>query len=306
MRKDKKDNFLAELAAVVAQERILVSEPMSKHTTFQIGGPADVLVLPQDSIEVAGILQLASTHQAELTIIGNGSNVLVRDRGIRGLVVKIGREMSGMRHDGERIIAGAGALLADVSTFAAKQHLSGLEFAVGIPGSLGGAVYMNAGAYDGEISHIVSAATAVDASGVIQHLSEAQLEFGYRHSIFQKNQAIICEVEISLQAGKDEEIRRKMSDFTVKRQTKQPLEMPSAGSTFKRPQGHFAGTLIEQAGLKGKQVGGAQVSLKHAGFVVNAGGATAADVLLLIQEVQQCVQNRFGVDLHPEIRILGE
>lgn len=303
---DNMERILAELKAVIPEERILRNEPMSKHTTFQIGGPADFLILPRFSQEIAEVLAVANKYELPLTVIGNGSNILVRDKGIRGLVIKIGDQAAYIRREGNRIIAGAGALLADVSRYAAQHTLSGLEFAVGIPGSIGGAVYMNAGAYDGEISHVIGAVTAVSPDGAIQRFSGCEGEFGYRRSIFQDNQAIICEVELELQLGDQEKINEKMADFTSKRKNKQPIDMPSAGSTFKRPPGYFAGTLIEQAGLKGKQVGGAQVSTKHAGFVVNAGGASAADVMTLIQEVQQCVQEKFNVDLYPEIRILGE
>ena len=204
------------------------------------------------------------------------------------------------------MIAGAGALLKDVSKFAARCGLTGMEFAVGIPGSIGGAVFMNAGAYDGEISHIVSAVTAVSRDGEVKRFERNELDFGYRHSIFQENGDIICEIELSLMAGIHTEIHDKMGDLTQRRESRQPLEMPSAGSTFKRPVGHFAGTLIEQSGLKGFRIGGAQVSPKHAGFVINAGDAKAQDVLDLINEVQRLVYEKHGVKLYPEVRTLGE
>jgi UDP-N-acetylmuramate dehydrogenase len=204
------------------------------------------------------------------------------------------------------VVAGAGASLGDVSRYAARHGLTGLEFAVGIPGSIGGAVFMNAGAYDGEIGQVVSAATAVCPGSRMVRFSHAELQFGYRHSVFQDNGCIVCEVELSLGNGENNVIQERMGDFTRRREAKQPVEMPSAGSTFKRPPGYFAGTLIEEADLKGLRIGGAQVSEKHAGFIINAGGATAADVLALIGEVQRRVQEKFGVRLQPEVRIIGE
>lgn len=304
--KEKYKEFLTTLDINVAKQHLYISEPMSRHTTFKIGGPADILVTPTSVAEVAFIIQTAKHYDINVTILGNGSNVLVLDKGIRGMVLKIGKEMSDIKHCGNKIMAGAGALLADVSQYAAVHALAGMEFAVGIPGSLGGAVFMNAGAYDGEMSHIVSGATGVCPDGTIKRLNYEDINFGYRHSAFQDNRCVICEVELTLEAGEHSMIHRRMNDFTSKRETKQPLEMPSAGSTFKRPPGYFAGTLIEQTGLKGLKIGGAQVSVKHAGFVVNAGGATAQDVLNLIKEVQNRVYEKFGVSLQPEVRILGE
>ncbi|MGN0958586.1 MAG: UDP-N-acetylmuramate dehydrogenase, partial [Selenomonas bovis] len=214
--------------------------------------------------------------------------------------------MSAVRVEGERIIAGAGALLKDVSAAAAAAGLTGLEFACGIPGSIGGAVFMNAGAYDGEMKNVVAAVRSVTPQGDCRERQAAALDLGYRHSVFQSNGEAICEVTLSLQRGEREAIEEKMADFTARREAKQPLEMPSAGSTFKRPTGYYAGTLIQETGLKGLTVGGAQVSTKHAGFVVNTGTATAADVLQLIREVQRRVKEAHGVELHPEVRILGE
>jgi UDP-N-acetylmuramate dehydrogenase len=231
---------------------------------------------------------------------------LVLDGGIRGIVLKFGPEMGSIRHSGNIVFAGAGALLADVSKYAAQHELSGFEFAIGIPGSIGGAAFMNAGAYDGDMSQVVRAVTAVCQDGELKRFERDELKYSYRHSIFQENGCLICEVELALAKGVNRSICDRLDDYTNKRQTKQPLEMPSAGSTFKRPKGHFAGTLIEQAGLKGVSVGGAQVSNKHAGFIINAGGATAQDVLALISKVQDSVYKQFGVSLHPEVRILGE
>jgi UDP-N-acetylenolpyruvoylglucosamine reductase len=301
-----KDDFFTKLQTVIAAPRLLVDEPMSRHTTFRIGGPADYLVLPASAREVAGVLVLARECGLPVTVIGNGSNVLVRDKGIRGLVLKIAATMGRIDHNGTTVKAGAGASLGDVARYAANLGLTGLEFSVGIPGSIGGAIFMNAGAYDGEVGCIVAAVTAVTADGRLKRFTHADIRFGYRDSVFQHNGCIICEVELALQSGDDAAIDKKMHEYTYRREAKQPIEMPSAGSTFKRPPGYFAGTLIEQTGLKGLKIGGAQVSPKHAGFIVNAGGATAADVLNLIKEIQRQVHERFGVKLQPEVRIFGE
>ena len=299
-------SFVDEIKNILPAERFLIEEPMKKHTTFKIGGPADYLIFPSSMQEVTLIFDLLRKYKIPFTVLGNGSNVLVLDKGIRGAVVKFNSPMSWIRQAGNTIIAGAGALLKDVSQFAADCGLTGMEFAIGIPGSIGGAVFMNAGAYDGEMKPIVSGVRAAAASGKLVAYSHDDLDFGYRHSVFQDNGQAICEVEISLQPGDPAAIREKMDSFTERREKKQPLEMPSAGSTFKRPEGYFAGTLIEQTGLKGFSVGGAQISAKHAGFVVNSGEATATDVLNLIHEVQRRVYEKNGVKLFPEVRILGE
>ena len=285
---------------------ILLREPMSRHTTFEIGGPADLMVLPANSEETAIVLKKASEKSVPVTVIGKGSNLLVRDKGIRGLVLKLGEPMSVMQRDGESLIVGAGALLSEVAKFAAAQGLTGLEFAVGIPGSIGGAVFMNAGAYDGEISQGVEQVTAVCFDGSIRSYNKTQLNFGYRHSVFQENNCIICEVKLTLRCGVRDEITALMQDLTRRRESRQPLENSSAGSTFRRPPGFFAGTLIEQAGCKGLCFGGAQVSEKHAGFIINSGGAKAEEVLELIGQVQQRVREKSGVELWPEVIILGE
>ena len=299
-------SFVDEIKNILPAERFLIEEPMKKHTTFKIGGPADYLIFPSSMQEVTLIFDLLRKYKIPFTVLGNGSNVLVLDKGIRGAVVKFNSPMSWIRQEGNTIIAGAGALLKDVSQVAADCGLTGMEFAIGIPGSIGGAVFMNAGAYDGEMKPIVSGVRAAAASGKLVAYSHDELDFGYRHSVFQDNGQAICEVEISLQPGDPAAIREKMDSFTERREKKQPLEMPSAGSTFKRPEGYFAGTLIEQTGLKGFSVGGAQISAKHAGFVVNSGEATATDVLNLIHEVQRRVYEKNGVKLFPEVRILGE
>ncbi|WP_177505423.1 UDP-N-acetylmuramate dehydrogenase [Anaerosinus sp.] len=302
----KENEFILAIQKVLEPKQILLNEPMKYHTTFKIGGPADYLLLPASLDELTEVLVAVKSYDMPLTILGNGSNVLVLDRGIRGVVIKFDKSFAYLKQKEDSVIAGAGALLKDVSKFAARCGLTGMEFAVGIPGSIGGAVFMNAGAYDGEISHIVSAVTAVSRDGEVKRFERNELDFGYRHSIFQENGDIICEIELSLMAGIHTEIHDKMGDLTQRRESRQPLEMPSAGSTFKRPVGHFAGTLIEQSGLKGFRIGGAQVSPKHAGFVINAGDAKAQDVLDLINEVQRLVYEKHGVKLYPEVRTLGE
>lgn len=299
-------DFISEARALLGEEQFFVNEPMSRHTTFNIGGPADYLLFPSDMEQLSKIFVLLKNYDIPHTILGNGSNVLVLDKGIRGAVIKMHAPMSYKRCEGNRIVAGAGAYLKHVSKFAADNGLTGMEFACGIPGSLGGAVFMNAGAYDGEMAGIVARVKTVTHNGKILTYEKDELDFGYRHSVFQHNGQAICEITLELAAGDRDAIQAKIDDFTQRRESKQPLEMPSAGSTFKRPQGYFAGTLIDETGLKGLQVGGAQISTKHAGFVVNSGNATAADVLNLIKEVQERVYAKNGVRLFPEVRIIGE
>ena len=299
-------DFVDLFSACLPRQQILLADPMSRHTTFAIGGPADCMVLPASPIEAAAVLQLTLRQKLPLTVIGNGSNLLVRDKGIRGLVLKVGQPMSQLQRDGDFILAGAGASLTSVAQYAAVCSLTGLEFAVGIPGSIGGAVFMNAGAYDGEMSRVVDGVTAVCPDGVIREFSANEIRFGYRHSVFQENHCVICEVRLRLQPGDASQIEATMADLTHKRESKQPLEWPSAGSTFRRPPGFFAGTLVEQAGCKGLCCGDAQVSEKHAGFVINTGQASAADVQQLIRLVQEKVKAKSGVDLWPEVVILGE
>ncbi len=302
----KENEFILAIKKILDAKQILIDEPMKYHTTFKIGGPADYLLLPTSIEEITSVLAVVKAYDMPLTVLGNGSNVLVLDSGIRGVVMKFDKSLAYLKQKDNKVIAGAGALLKDVSKFAAKCGLTGMEFAVGIPGSIGGAVFMNAGAYDGEISNIVCAVTAVSLDGEVKRFERDTLDFSYRHSVFQDNAYLICEVELSLMEGIHTEIDDKMGDLTRRRESKQPIEMPSAGSTFKRPVGYFAGTLIEQTGLKGFRIGGAQVSPKHAGFVINAGDAKAQDVLDLIQEVQRLVYEKHGVKLYPEVRTLGD
>ncbi len=303
------NNSVNELAEVLKQKmpgHIFCNEPMKKHTSFKIGGPADILVQPQDADALAQALAAACDCGVPVTILGNGSNVLVRDKGIRGLVIKIGNALKTFRQDGERLYFGAGYSLALASRKAWECGLSGMEFAVGIPGSIGGAVYMNAGAYNGEMKCVVESVRVMDMAGKAMELTAEDLQFGYRKTSLQQSGYIITEVCLKMQPGDKDAIKAMMDDFSSRRISKQPLELPSAGSMFKRPPGHFAGTLIEQAGLKGYTVGGAQVSEKHAGFVVNRGSATAADVLQLIADVRRIVMEKAGVELHPEVLVVGE
>ncbi len=285
---------------------LLVQEPMSRHTSFRIGGPADLLARPQSEQELAALLAKAAANAVPVTLVGNGSNLLVRDKGIRGLVIKLGNMLNDIVINDNSITFGSGVSLAMASRRAAELALSGLEFAVGIPGSIGGAVYMNAGAYDGEMSKVVTSVRVMDAAGQVEALPASALDFAYRRSALQGSGRIVTAVTVELTPGDKQAIADKMADFSNRRITKQPLELPSAGSMFKRPPGYFAGTLIDQTGLKGYTVGGAQVSSKHAGFVVNVGGATCADVLQLIADVQDKVFAAHGVHLEPEVLVLGE
>lgn len=298
--------FIEKMKALLPEDRFLVDEPMCNHTTFKIGGPADYLIFPADVEEVKSIFELIREYEIPFNVLGNGSNILVLDKGIPGAVIKFNSPMSSIRREGDKLIAGAGASLKELSEYAAECGLTGMEFAIGIPGSVGGAVFMNAGAYDGEMKLVTTEVSAVSPDGEIKTYSADELEFGYRHSVFQDNGQAICQVTVTLKPGNANDIKEKMDGFTQRRESKQPLEMPSAGSTFKRPAGYYAGTLIEETGLKGLKVGGAQISEKHAGFVVNAGGATAEDVLGLIKEVQNRVYEKNGVKLFPEVRIIGE
>ena len=292
-------------AGCTAKE-LLLEEPMAKHTSFRIGGPADVLAQPGNEAELAELLKRAADHAVPVTLVGNGSNLLVRDKGIRGLVIKLSNLFSSITVAGNVLTFGSGISLAMASKKAASLSLSGLEFAVGIPGTIGGAVYMNAGAYDGEMAKVVTSVQVMDRQGQSSQLKADELDFSYRHTALQNSGLIVTSVTVSLQPGEAESIKAKMDDFSQRRIAKQPLELPSAGSMFKRPVGYFAGTLIEQTGLKGYTVGGAQVSTKHAGFVVNVGGATAKDVLQLIRDVQDRVLAVQGVQLEPEVLVLGE
>ena len=297
---------LRSIFAGCTAKPLLADEPMSKHTSFHIGGPADLLATPSSEGELAALLAKAAEAGVPVTVVGNGSNLLVRDKGIRGLVIKLGNPMGSIAVDGNVVTFGSGVSLAMASKKAASLGLSGMEFAVGIPGTIGGAVYMNAGAYDGEMSKVVRSVRVMDMQGRVEELPAAKLDFSYRHTALMGSGKLVTAVTVELVPADEQAITAKMADFSERRTSKQPLELPSAGSMFKRPPGYFAGTLIEQTGLKGYTVGGAQVSQKHAGFVVNIGGATAADVLQLIADVQAKVQAAHGVHLEPEVLVLGE
>lgn len=285
---------------------ITYDAPMAERTTFRVGGPADALLRPRNQDELRSALTLARENNIPLTLIGNGSNLLVRDGGIRGLVIQICQTMDTIEIDSPRILAGAGATLRAVSLAAYRHHLAGMEFAAGIPGTLGGAVCMNAGAYGGEMSQIVRRVSGLQPDGTAYCLKKDEMEFSYRHSRVMEEGWIVLEVELELCSGSAEEIDRRMQEYANSRKQKQPLHLPSAGSAFKRPEGHYAGQLIEQAGLKGYSIGGAQVSEKHAGFIVNRGGATAKDIEQLLLHIQNVVYRESGIRLEPEIRILGD
>ena len=294
------------LLETLPSTRVREEEYLRHHTTFKIGGPADLFVEPTTMAELSFALRTIHEFDVPVTIIGCGSNILVKDGGIRGAVVSV-RHMTQIMDCNDNVLCiGSGYMLKDASEFAWENGLTGLEFAIGIPGTLGGAVFMNAGAYDGEMSHVVTAVRAVDFQGNIKEYDASHLDFGYRHSVFHDNHEVIGEVIMTLKPGDKNTIKARMDELTEKRESKQPLEFASAGSTFKRPPGYFAGTLIEQTGLKGLSVGDAQVSHKHAGFVINIGSASAKDVLDLIAEVQRRVYDQHGVHLEPEVRMIGE
>lgn len=297
--------FLEKTQAYKKELGLVEHEPMYRHTTFQIGGPAEVFVQPRNLGAFMTALQVARESGLPLTVIGRGSNLLVRDEGVPGVVLCT-CGMNGVRVEGRRVIAEAGATMAQLAQAALHAGLTGAEFAAGIPGTVGGGVFMNAGAYDGEMSGIVTRSVYMDENGGSCALSGAEQAFGYRTSIYKQHpEWVIIEAECLLKPGDPAEIRAKMDDFARRRREKQPLNFPSAGSTFKRPEGYFAGRLIEGAGLKGASVGGAQVSEKHAGFVINHGGATCADVTALIEHIQKTVFDRFGVHLECEVRTIG-
>ena len=296
------DHFDALVPSRFPDMKILREEPMARHTTFRIGGPARRFVRPGNGSECAGLLALAGEEDWPLLVLGNGSNLLAADNGLDMLVVHTG-QLDSLERTGERTIrAGAGVSLARLSSFAQREGLSGLEFAHGIPGSLGGGVCMNAGAYGGEMKQVLSAATVWFPDEGVRRMPVEELDLSYRHSIFSGRQGAVLEAEFLLEPGDPAHIQAQTADFDRRRREKQPLEYPSAGSTFKRPEGHFAGALIEQCGLKGFRIGGAQVSEKHAGFVINAGGASCAEVLALIAHIQKTVYDRTGVHLEPEVK----
>lgn len=299
------NEFLNELQKIIEASDIHEMEPMKQHTTFKVGGPADVFVTP-NLAQLPEVVALCRKHGMPYYILGNGSNLLVGDKGIRGVVIAITNRMSEIICEDEHIMAQAGATLGQIASKAAEAGLAGMEFAAGIPGTVGGAVVMNAGAYGGEMKDIIESALVLDADGNQLTLAVEELELAYRHSCIIAKGYIVLKVNLHLTKGDKTEIRAKMAELRDQRLSKQPLEYPSAGSTFKRPEGYFAGKLIMDAGLRGYQVGGAQVAEKHCGFVINKENATAADIITLMQDVSDKVETQFGVKLEPEVKMLGE
>ena len=294
------------LAACVGEQNILTDEPMSRHTTFRIGGPADLYICPQNEEQLSAAISCCKEQDIPYFIIGNGSNLLVSDGGYRGAVIQIFRNMEAFSVEGQTIRAQAGSLLSTLAAAARDEGLTGMEFASGIPGTLGGAVTMNAGAYGGEMKDILRTVTVLDQKGAVRTIPAEELELGYRTSLVKKENWIVLGAEMTLESGDREAITARMEELREARTSKQPLTYPSAGSTFKRPEGHFAGKLIMDAGLAGAKIGDAQVSEKHCGFLINTGAATAADVWALICHVQDVVEETYGIRLEPEVKFLGE
>lgn len=299
-------NFLKKLIEIAGSEQVCTDEPMKQHTTFRIGGRADYFVSPTETEQIRKIIELCRQENMPWYVIGNGSNLLVSDHGFRGVIIRLFKNYAGLRIEGEQIFVQAGALLSRTANAALQEGLTGFEFAAGIPGTIGGAMVMNAGAYGGEMKDITESVTVLTPEGELLTLKREELEMGYRTSLIARKGYLVLEAVLKLTRGNQEQIKEKMADLRQRRISKQPLEYPSAGSTFKRPQGYFAGKLIMDAGLRGFQVGGAQVSEKHCGFVVNTGDATAEDVLELIRQVSAKVRALEGVTLEPEVRLLGE
>lgn len=294
-----------DLSAIVGVENIIKNEPMSRHTSFKIGGPCDYFVMPESIEQISALIKYCKNTSTPFFVLGNGSNLLVSDEGFKGIVISIGENFSDYSVSGNLITASAGAKLVTISNAACKNSLTGLEFAAGIPGTVGGGVIMNAGAYGGEIKQVIKNAVVMDKDGEIFTLDNEGLELSYRNSRPAKEGLIILSAEFELESGNQEEISALMKDFNQRRRDKQPLEFPSAGSTFKRPEGYFAGKLIQDSGLSGKTIGGACVSPKHNGFVINKGGATAKDVCELIAHIQKTVKDTFNVELCCEVKFLG-
>lgn len=293
------------LQKFVPQDNILLQEPMAGHTTFRIGGPADCFVQLENEEQLKGIQRYLNMVEVPFFLLGNGSNLLVNDAGYKGVILQVGSKMNKISVAGDTIVAQAGATMAQVARAAWENGLTGLEFASGIPGTIGGGVVMNAGAYGGELCQVVTMVKVLSKEGEVLELDNETMEFGYRTSTIRNSGFTVIEVTFRLQSGEKEAIKAKMDDLASRRREKQPLEFPSAGSTFKRPEGHFAGQLIMEAGLRGFQIGGAKVSEKHCGFVINAGGATAKDVREVIAEVQHRVKEKYNVDLETEVIYLG-
>ncbi len=299
-------NIKQRFQEILGDDRVLEAEPMSRHTTFRIGGPADLFVAPENTDEIKKLIAICKEEKIPYFILGNGSNLLVSDKGYEGVVVQLYRSFNTITLKDNEIYAQAGALLSGIAAVARDGALTGFEFAGGIPGTLGGAVVMNAGAYGGEMKDVLKEVTVLTPEGEILTLQADELHMGYRTSVIKEAGYIVLEAVISLKEGDPEAIRNRMQELSGMRSSKQPLSYPSAGSTFKRPEGYFAGKLIMDSGLRGYQVGGAQISEKHCGFVINTGNATAKDVTTLMADVQRIVMEKFGVKLEPEVRFLGE
>ena len=300
------DRISRRFCEIVGENKVLEQEPMARHTTFRIGGPADYFVELGSIEQIRAAIQVCREENLPWFVLGRGSNLLVSDKGYWGVILSIYKDFQKTEIQGETVTVQAGVLLTTLSGKVLDASLTGLEFAYGIPGTIGGAVVMNAGAYGGEMKDIVRKVTVLDQDGEVRTLTCGEMQFGYRTSLAKKKGYIVLGAELTLKQGEKEKIREEMQTLKAKRIEKQPLEFPSAGSTFKRPEGYFAGKLIMDAGLRGAAVGGAQVSEKHCGFVVNTGNATAADVRELMRQVQGKVQEQFGVHLEPEVRFLGE
>lgn len=299
------EKLISNIKAILEQEQIQTEEPMSRHTTFRVGGPAELLVTPNVQ-QAVQLINRCRQEEIPYIVIGNGSNLLVGDKGIRGVVIEFGRHASAIQIKGESVYAQAGAMLSKVANEAAEAGLGGMEFAAGIPGTIGGAVVMNAGAYGGEMKDIIESVQVLTKSGRVLEVCGDEMDFAYRHSKAMDEDYIILGAHLRLRYDDKEAIRSRMNELKNKRIEKQPLEYPSAGSTFKRPEGYFAGKLIMDAGLRGFRVGDAQVSEKHCGFVINRGSATAAEIVTLMKKVQDTVEEQFAVRLEPEVRRIGD
>lgn len=287
------------------EEKIKIEKSLSAYTNTKTGGPAEILAFPTESEDIRGMIAIANEYQLQITVIGNASNLIVREKGIRGLVIIL-TKMNNVKIIDNIVVAEAGSALIGVTEHAYEAGLTGMEFAAGIPGSVGGAVFMNAGAYGGEIKQVVSEVEVLTPEGKTKTYTNEQMLFSYRHSRIQDEKDVVLSAIFKLQSGEKKEIREKMDNFNFLRGAKQPLEYPSCGSVFKRPEGHFTGKLIHDAGLQGFMIGGAQISLKHAGFIVNRGNATAADYIAVIDHIKKVIKQKFAVELETEVRIIGE
>ncbi|MCA0984584.1 UDP-N-acetylmuramate dehydrogenase [Halobacillus yeomjeoni] len=302
---DNKRKIYNKLLDLVKEENVKMDEPLKDHLYTKLGGRADFFITPTSFQEVQNVVKLSNEDNIPFTLLGNGSNLIIKDGGIRGIVINL-KHLDDISTDGNTLVAQSGARIIDASRYALKKHLSGLEFACGIPGTVGGALYMNAGAYGGEIKDVLDYAYVVDREGNLVKRLASELDLDYRTSNIPDNGDIVVEATFNLKPAKYEEIKEVMDDLTYKRESKQPLEYPSCGSVFKRPPGYFAGKLIQDSDLQGTNIGGAEVSKKHAGFIINKDNATTSDYISLIEHVQKTVKEKFGVDLEREVRIIGE